>query len=66
MFGHNSQATIDRISSESVGWKEACSDAYDLIQQLQYLAKENGIEIPNDLDLNYKSKQPLFPFLYSP
>ena len=52
MFGHNSQATIDRISSESTGWKEACSNAYNLIQQLQWLAKKNGIEIPNDLDLN--------------
>ena len=51
MFGHNSQAAIDRISSESELWKDGCSDAYDLIQQLQYLAKQNGIEIPNDLDL---------------
>ena len=51
MFGHNSQATIDRIGSESEMWKDGCSDAYDLIQKLQYLAKENGYEIPNDLDL---------------
>ena len=51
MFGHNSQATIDRISSESELWKNACNNAYNLIQELQYLAKENVYEIPNDLDL---------------
>ena len=32
MFGHNSQAAIDSISSESEMWKEGCSDAYNLIQ----------------------------------
>ena len=51
MFGHNSQATINRIGSESEMWKDACNGAYNLIQELQYLSKENDIEIPNDLDL---------------
>ena len=49
MFGYNAQATIDEYGNKIELWKDGCSDAYELILELQRLIPDG--KLPHELDM---------------